>query len=87
MVVVVSIRDFGTLPHTVTHLQFVDAEDVPRFANYRVIAAPQLLWAVADPSTNEEVKPYIDPAIHARMYPAGRFWNPGPPSPERATGP
>jgi predicted amidohydrolase YtcJ len=60
----------GTLPHTMTHLQFVDAEDVPRFAEYRVIAALQLLWAVADPSTNEEVKPYIDPAIHARMYPA-----------------
>jgi predicted amidohydrolase YtcJ len=60
----------GTLPHTMTHLQFVDAEDVPRFAQYRVIAALQLLWAVADPSTNEEVKPYIDPAIHARMYPA-----------------
>jgi predicted amidohydrolase YtcJ len=60
----------GTLPHTMTHLQFVDAEDVPRFANLRVIAALQLLWAVADPSTNEEVKPYIDPAIHARMYPA-----------------
>ena len=60
----------GTLPHTMTHLQFVDAEDVPRFADYRVIAALQLLWAVADPSTNEEVKPYIDPAIYARMYPA-----------------
>jgi predicted amidohydrolase YtcJ len=60
----------GTLPHTMTHLQFVDAEDVPRFASYRIIAALQLLWAVADPSTNEEVKPYIDPAIHARMYPS-----------------
>ena len=60
----------GTLPHTMTHLQFVDAEDIPRFADYRVIAALQLLWAVADPSTNEEVKPYIDPAIYARMYPA-----------------
>lgn len=60
----------GTLPHTMTHLQFVDPEDVPRFAKLRVIAALQLLWAVADPSTNEEVKPYIDPAIYARMYPA-----------------
>jgi predicted amidohydrolase YtcJ len=60
----------GTLPHTITHLQFVDAEDIPRFAEYRVIAALQLLWAVADPSTNEVVKPYIDPAIYARMYPA-----------------
>ena len=60
----------GTLPHTLTHAQFVDAEDVPRFAEYNVIAALQLLWALADPSTNEVVKPYIDPAIHARMYPA-----------------
>jgi predicted amidohydrolase YtcJ len=60
----------GTLPHTMTHLQFVDTEDVPRFADYRVIAALQLLWAVADSSTNEEVKPYIDPAIYSRMYPA-----------------
>ena len=60
----------GTLPHTLTHAQFVDQEDVPRFAQYNVIAALQLLWAVADPSTNEVVKPYIDPAIQARMYPA-----------------
>jgi predicted amidohydrolase YtcJ len=60
----------STLPHTMTHAQFVDVEDVPRFAEYNVIAALQLLWAVADESTNEEVKPYIDPAIHARMYPA-----------------
>jgi hypothetical protein len=60
----------GTLLHTITHLQFVDAEDIPRFADYRVIAAVQLLWAVADPSTDEVVKPYIDPAIFARMYPA-----------------
>ena len=60
----------GTLPHALTHAQFVDAEDVPRFAQYRVIAALQLLWAVADPSTNEIVKPYIDPVIHRLMYPA-----------------
>ena len=60
----------GTLPHTLTHAQFVDQEDVPRFAEYQVIAALQLLWALADPSTNEQVKPYIDSAIYARMYPA-----------------
>ena len=60
----------GTLPFTLTHAQFVDVEDVPRFAEYNVIAALQLLWATADPSTNEEVRPYIDPAIAARLYPA-----------------
>ncbi len=57
-------------PFTLTHAQFVDPEDVPRFAQLRVIAALQLLWAVADPSTNEQVKPYIDPQIYATMYPA-----------------
>jgi len=60
----------GTLPHTLTHAQFVDPEDIPRFTQLRVIAALQLLWAVADPSTNEQVKPYIDPEIYRWMYPA-----------------
>jgi predicted amidohydrolase YtcJ len=60
----------SVLPHTLTHAQFVDAEDVPRFAKEHVIAALQLKWAVADPTTIDDVKPYIDPAIHARMYPA-----------------
>jgi hypothetical protein len=60
----------STLPHTLTHAQFVDAQDIPRFAQLRVIAALQLLWAVADPVTIEPVKPYIDPQIYRRMYPA-----------------
>jgi predicted amidohydrolase YtcJ len=58
------------LPFSLTHAQFVDPEDVPRFAELRVIAALQLLWAVADPSTNEQVKPYVDPSIYGWMYPA-----------------
>lgn len=60
----------STLPHTMTHLQFVDDEDIARFSQLHVLAALQLLWAVADPSTNEVVKPYIDPAIYRTMYPA-----------------
>ncbi len=60
----------STLPFTLTHAQFVDPEDIPRFAQLHVIAALQLLWAVADPSTNEEVKPYIDRSIYRWMYPA-----------------
>jgi predicted amidohydrolase YtcJ len=60
----------GTLPHTLTHAQFVDPKDIPRFADLRVIAALQLLWAVADQSTNEQVKPYVDPEIYPWMYPA-----------------
>jgi predicted amidohydrolase YtcJ len=53
-----------------THVQFADPEDIPRFGQLHVIAALQLLWAIADPSTNEEVKPYIDPEIYRSMYPA-----------------
>jgi len=60
----------GKLPFTLTHAQFVDAEDIPRFASLHVIAALQLLWAVADPSTNEQVKPFVDPQIYRWMYPA-----------------
>jgi len=60
----------SSLPFTLTHAQFVDPEDIARFAKLRVIASLQLLWAVADPSTNEVVKPYIDPAIYRWMYPA-----------------
>jgi predicted amidohydrolase YtcJ len=58
------------LPFSLTHAQFVDPEDIPRFAELNVIAAMQLLWAVADPSTNEQIKPYIDPSIYRWMYPA-----------------
>lgn len=58
------------LPFVMTHAQFVDPEDIPRFAELHVIAALQLLWAVADPSTNEQVRPYIAPEIYRWMYPA-----------------
>jgi predicted amidohydrolase YtcJ len=60
----------ANLPFTLTHAQFVDPQDIPRFAQLHVIAALQLLWAVADPSTNEQVKPYLDPSIYRWMYPA-----------------
>jgi predicted amidohydrolase YtcJ len=60
----------NTLPFVLTHAQFVDPQDTPRFAKLHVIAALQLLWAIADQSTNEQVKPYIDPAIYPWMYPA-----------------
>ncbi len=59
-----------TLPFVITHVQFADPQDVARFGALRVIAALQLLWAVADPSTNEIVRPYIDPQIYREMYPA-----------------
>lgn len=58
------------LPHTLTHVQFADPEDFPRFGQLGAIAALQLLWAEASEDTIELVKPYIDPAIYEWQYPA-----------------
>ncbi len=58
------------LPFVMTHVQFAQPEDIPRFGQLHVIAALQLIWAIADPSTNEQVKPYIDPEIYRWQYPA-----------------
>lgn len=60
----------SNLPHTLTHEQFVDPADFPRFRELGVISALQLLWAQAGPDTIELVKPYIDPEIYKWQYPA-----------------
>ena len=58
------------LPHTITHVQFADPEDFPRFHQLGVIAALQLLWASAGSDSIEIVKPYVDPDIYQWQYPA-----------------
>ena len=58
------------LPHTLTHVQFADPEDFPRFHQLGVVAALQLLWASAEPDTIELVKPHLDPSLYQWQYPA-----------------
>lgn len=58
------------LPHTLTHEQFVRAEDFPRFRELGVVSALQLLWAEASQDTIEILKPYVDPEIYKWQYPA-----------------
>ena len=58
------------LPHTLTHEQFIDPPDFPRFRELGVISALQLLWAEASPDTIELVKPYVAPEIYKWQYPA-----------------
>lgn len=58
------------LPHTITHLQFIRPEDIPRFRALGVIASFQLYWASAGTDTIELVKPHIDPALYEWQYPA-----------------
>jgi len=60
----------NTLPDTLTHAQFVDPVDFQRFAELRVFAALQLLWAVDDRVTVDTAQPYLDPEIYRWMYPA-----------------
>jgi len=58
------------LPHTITHLQLIRPEDIPRFRELGVIASFQLYWASAGTDTIELVKPHIDPALYEWQYPA-----------------
>ena len=58
------------LPDTLTHEQFVDPADFPRFRQLGVISALQLLWAEAGPDTIEIVKPYLDDSVFKWQYPA-----------------
>jgi predicted amidohydrolase YtcJ len=58
------------LPHTITHEQFVQPEDFPRFRELGVVSALQLFWAEASPDTIEILKPYLDPEIYEWQYPA-----------------
>jgi predicted amidohydrolase YtcJ len=58
------------LPHTLTHEQFIQPEDFPRFRELGVISALQLFWADAGNDTIEILKPYLDPSIYQWQYPA-----------------
>jgi predicted amidohydrolase YtcJ len=58
------------LPHTLTHEQFIQPEDFPRFRELGVISALQLYWAEAANDTIEILKPYLDPSIYRWQYPA-----------------
>ncbi len=58
------------LPDTLTHEQFVDPSDFPRFRELGVISALQLLWAEASVDTIDIIKPYLDPEVYKWQYPA-----------------
>ncbi|MBK6862269.1 MAG: amidohydrolase [Ideonella sp.] len=57
--------------HQISHLQVVDPADFARFAELGVIANMQLFWALPDVYTIDAVQPYLQPARHRLMYPAG----------------
>lgn len=60
----------AVLPHSITHLQLILAKDIPRFQELNVLPVMQLRWAYGDITTVDIVKPYIDPSLFKRQYPA-----------------
>ena len=57
------------IPHTITHLQIVKPSDFTRFKQLNVLMSFQLFWALADTTTIDIVKPYIDPSLYQWQYP------------------
>ncbi|MFF8957856.1 amidohydrolase [Streptomyces sp. NPDC014894] len=55
--------------HTVTHLQLVHPDDLPRFARLGVPANMQTQWAMRDLWTVDALLPYIGAERHRRLYP------------------
>lgn len=63
--------------HTITHLEAIDAADVPRFAGLGVIASMSLQWARRDAYLVEGTVGYIDDGLYARLFPAAGLWRAG----------
>ena len=57
--------------HHIAHLQVVDPADVPRFAQLRVAANCQPLWACNEPAMTELTVPFLGTERASRQYPFG----------------
>ena len=65
------------LRHTITHLEFIDPDDVQRFRELGVVASMSLQWARRDGLTVDASEGYIEPARLDRAYPAHDLWRAG----------
>lgn len=57
--------------HTIAHLQLVDPDDFPRFAELGVLANMQMHWAGRDTYTVDRLEEYLGPERYRNVYPAG----------------
>ncbi len=55
--------------HHIAHLQVVDPDDIPRFADLDVTANAQAFWACHEPQMDELTIPFLGPERTARQYP------------------
>ncbi|HEU4401477.1 MAG TPA: amidohydrolase family protein [Candidatus Polarisedimenticolia bacterium] len=63
--------------HTITHLEAIDAADVPRFKTLGVIPSMSLQWARRDGYTVTGTIGSIDEALYTRLFPAAELWRAG----------
>jgi predicted amidohydrolase YtcJ len=59
------------LRHHLAHLEFIQPEDVRRFANAGATANLQPLWAQNDTGFLEHTVPFLDPSFEQLIYPFG----------------
>ena len=57
--------------HHISHLQLIDAADIPRFRELGVVANFQPLWAYADEYITKLTIPFLGPERSAHLYPIG----------------
>ena len=56
--------------HTITHMEFVDEKDLPRFGKLGVVASMSLQWSRRDAWSVNGIEGYIAPDAMDKMYPA-----------------
>jgi predicted amidohydrolase YtcJ len=57
--------------HTITHMEFVDEQDVPRFGELGVVASMSLQWSRRDAWSVQGIEGYVAPESMDNIYPAG----------------
>jgi predicted amidohydrolase YtcJ len=65
------------LRHTITHLEFIDETDIPRFQELGTVASMSLQWARRDGLTVDASEGYIEPERLDRAYPSRDLWRAG----------
>lgn len=56
--------------HAITHLEFVNQSDIPRFQQLGVLASMSLQWAQRDAWSTHGIEGFVDDALLPRLYPA-----------------
>lgn len=67
----------STRRHTITHLEFIDESDIPRFQELDITANMSLQWAQRDAFTVDGIEGYVNYDTKNRLYPAGELLDAG----------